>query len=164
MSKYFDTITEKEAIQYFRDMWNWLAKPENAMSEKLDWPRWDDVVAHAFLLGYDDEEVWEEVADNAECFLCVLATREAAKNSDFFSSKDCEHFCPVNWNDPNRSFLGQISNCCCLRLEEKGVPVSEKGFYSLWECEEDPEERARLAKVIANLPLREEWRIKESEW
>lgn len=165
-TKFLDRLTEEEAIKSFREMWRWLSQPENAMKEKMDWPGWQELLSQAEEMGYDHDDVVFEILDNSECFLCLITKRLMSKDWEEKEKQmeRCEFLCPLNWNDPYDPEM-EVSSCCYFKKRNGLIPRElSRGFYSFWENEDDPKERARLAGAISLLPLKDEWKLKEKEW
>ena len=109
-----------------KELWNWLA--ENPDEEKEDWPGWQ-------VNGGKHGE-----CEN-NCFACEYALSEG-HNFEYAP-------CALIWRDHDERFEDDTMRCHinCEYLNSE---------FGLWErCDVSEEERAALARQIANLPVRE---------
>jgi hypothetical protein len=73
---------------------------------------------------------WEKYIDPSDGLWCFACNPDGAAN-------DCEHECPLIWP----------GGCC--------VDDENFGLFNIWEGCNDIDTRFKLARLIANLPVRE---------
>lgn len=114
-----------------KEMWNWLA--DNPFAEKSDWPGWE-------RFNRIDRSILDRHFD---CFACLA--NDFYMDPVFYRMDDVEEqliakckTCPLEWGT--------------VRCADKGSPFY--AWLDLFFEEENEEELSRLARQIANLPLR----------
>ncbi len=121
-------ITLKDAVDGFRKQWNWMADETLRQKRKVEKEEY-----------FDTQGIDERDRPILCCYLCEYTHSLKKYNPDMVVCNNC----PINWG-------GKIGNCC-----SKDVRDDDKGLYEEWEkTNDDYEEAARLAREIANLPLK----------
>lgn len=125
----YKELTLETAKKLHEELWTWLA--ENPVAYKTDWPKYEAVE--------DEYDVcWND------CFMCEYTARKREKDEANYEPK-CE-WCPIDWTD-----RGEYEHTSC----------PDGGLYSQWiealDDTHDTYKTARIARIIANLPLKEEY-------
>lgn len=130
-------LTKEQAIIEHRKMWNWIA--EQYKSGSMD----DITVLKGNYLSQYDDGKWLYITSG--CFCCAYNTCERRK----CGGEICE-YCPVEWGSNVDSYM------CCDRYEEDDrCGLYDYLHYLSTMPIRNPQELAKLAKEIANLPERE---------
>lgn len=121
-------MRREEAIQNFRDMWEWMAKQTEELKRKVT--KSEYFQAHNF----DILEIPMHL-----CFLC-----EYANDEYFLHGGDCEcDYCPIDF---------ETGECMGYNREKKRWYIYSEWYY----CpKEDWQKAARLCREIARLPEKE---------
>ena len=129
-------LTKAKAIEWHRDMWNWIA-------DQLEKPNNSKTVAQLKVQYCDIHEV----APEHECFCCAYARQVEQKCTPDRQYEYCI-YCPVIWNSNRPEYM-------CEDGEWDG------DNFGLWIRAEDLSkikyfrpEAADIARQIANLPER----------
>lgn len=124
-------LTRQRAIQEHRKMWNWIANE----SERLRNPVDKNAYLHKFF---------NHVYLTNECFLCDYSFFICNNESFGSDAKKMCDYCPLSWSASGK---------------ERCMSNDYDGYYDLWEkayIGGDYIEAARLARIIANLPEKQE--------
>lgn len=129
------SISKSEAIENHRKLWNWIANRNkeciDAQTKPIDKKQY-----------FTENAIPSSLRPEWNCYLCDYALYQAEGDAD----NRCK-FCPIDWS--NRGAFN-VSEC---------IDNNEDSIYGLFlesVTFEDTEECARLAKIIANLPERNE--------
>ena len=126
-------ITREQAIAEHRKMWNWIADETEKRGENVETIEYflnHDIKGTVF--GY--------------CFCCEYAVHKQYAipiQSARTDTNRC-HWCPINWG-------GSMQTSQCLHCSDYG---DYRGILGLLARCQNPEEYAKLARQIANLPER----------
>ena len=122
-------LTLKDAVDGFRKQWNWMADETLKRKRKI--------IKNQY---FDEHDILRNIPlPHHCCYLCEFSKMICV--GDAWCNK-----CPIEWG-------GKIGNCYHKDRDE-----DYKGLFSRWEKTTDYEEAARLARKIANLPLKEKYR------
>lgn len=125
-------ITLKEAVDSFCKQWNWMADETLTRKRKVEKEEY-----------FDTQDIDKRDRPLLCCYLCEYAHGLTKYNPDMVVCSNC----PINWG-------GKIGNCC-----SKDAKDDNKGLYEKWDkSTDDYIEAATLAREIANLPLKEQYR------
>lgn len=130
-------LTKEQATIEHRKMWNWIA--EQYKSGNID--NIADLKSN-YLSQYDDGK-WLHIPYG--CFCCAYDTCERGKRG----GETCE-YCPVEWGSNVDKYM-----CCDRYVEDDRCGLYGYLYYLSITSTRDPQELAKLAEEIANLPERE---------
>lgn len=136
-------ISRKKALRNFRHMWKWLAEK----TEKWDYP-----------LGrsdYYDYMLIPECLKPDGIFFCCDYVNQNFKDNMKYDWREaryqCGDFCPINWGEGYPS--GYVYADCGRVKYPSGE--EQTGWFFRWGRVHEPKERAKLARIISELPERE---------
>lgn len=127
-----EKLLRKEAIRLHRKMWNWIADKEEKGNNVGKWE---------FIC------IEELPIVDSDCFCCEYACQKAEENGEEYEYR-CK-YCPLEWDNANKNLLFM----CC----DNEVGGDDEGLYYQWRKKSiSLEEKAKIARQIANLPERKE--------
>ena len=122
-------ITIKDAVDGFRKQWNWMA--DETLRQKRKVGKIEYFNAHS--IGFRDMPF-------RCCYLCefvVFGDRDIPVGFNHFCND-----CPVEWG-------GKVNQCV-----RRNWYINKKGIYQKWFITANYKKAARLAREIANMPLK----------
>lgn len=145
-----EELTREEAIRRHRLMWNWLADETEKTGEPI-------IKSDAF-----NHFGWKAADVFALCWCCECDWAYRKSDVNFF--KDDQHtlcsYCPLDWSNGEKKIL----KATCSKIMTKDGYLNA-GLYKQWFFriyrEGDYAEASKLARIIANLPEKEE--VKEND-
>ena len=130
------TLTKDEAIELHRKMWRWIAEETEKLGRKVY--KWEYFKA----MGIDENDV-----PIYDCYCCEFDILERFNRH---CTSNCEE-CPLDWGAGYETGYIEVN---CLTIEY--FYVQRFGYFRRWVNTKSPEEAAELARIIAELPEKEE--------
>lgn len=139
-------LTKEECVRRNRLLWNYVAD-QILEQEKVPWNYKEEAFEHfGWHNGYMFSYCWA-------CYYCQMKDYEIVDNEDAERRKswiNC-HNCLFDWHGRgNKPWDAEWSNYC-----DDGMTLYSR-FHTLINTNEDWEKAARIAREIANMPVRED--------
>ena len=129
-------LTKEDAIQEHRKMWNWIAEQYEHGSVGIV-----SYLKARYLEQYEHGK-WSYIDRN--CFCCEY------DNENRVNEDGCKcSYCPIQWESNMSEYM------CCDRFEDDDSVGLYCHIEEISYQTENREELAKLARKIANLPVRE---------
>ena len=132
-------ITKDEAIRHHRQMWRWIAEETERLGRKVY--KWE----YFKVMGIDKNDI-----PYFECYCCEF-DRQARADKTFCCQ--CEK-CPLDWGA--RYEMGYKKALCSIIMHPDNKDKNKYGYFRQWLDTKSPEKAAELARIIAELPEKEE--------
>lgn len=135
-------LSREEAIRMHRKMWNWLADETEKQNVSVD--KFDFFKAHG---------IPESKRPLNYCYCCEYVYQTTGEELDVNWKtaeelpEDCADICPIDW--------GAEKDCMTDGSIFWGVKrdcMTEGSAFLQWYDTEEPEARAKIARIIAELP------------
>lgn len=134
-------LSREQTIIEHRKMWNWIA--EETLKRKVKVTKNDYFLEHPEC----------KAPFFANCYCCDYAMEQFRQYKSYYykDKKDkvsfCD-FCPIKW--------GSKTKDKCIKYTSDIIGVFAKGIFAKYEYTNKYKSAARLAKIIAELPEKEE--------
>lgn len=130
-------LTKDEAVKLHRKMWRWIAEETEKQGRKV-----------LKMEYFKSMEVDENDIPFEECYCCEFVSQLREH-----TSRCCES-CPLDWGTGYGYMTGYKESGCTYVIYAELKHVD--GYFCRWADAKAPEKAAKLARIIAELPEKEE--------
>ncbi len=133
------TLTKDEAIRLHRKLWSWIAEETEKQGRKVEKREYFKTMGVA-----------EEDIPLDECYCCEFVSQLRQRKYKGY----CLELCPLDWGAENDMGYKRVYDSIYPDTCKIGY-----GYFRQWLNTKSPEEAAELARIIAELPEKEESNI-----